>query len=429
MSRTPQIQKTIHGEPVDHTTYLRAILDEIDRYPDGARNADIARGLGAEWAELPLRTVLSQTLVNMARRNLIYRDLGERGLYKVSMVARRNGVNKFDADEQSILAAIRAEGGICQWRDILEAHDCRPVVSKLNSDDVRTAYKALKANADYQRLKSVIANSQLIRQDFAQRGVYNLPWAELGAHPLRGKWFALMSKVSYIESCAKAKTEPDLNFWRDYIRDAYFTHVGEAFANLRKQFGDSEDDLLADSRIYGAVVALARAAPKEVNRIRTEWRDRTDVWVQARRDAAEAEADALEAEGKPWSHLQPIVRQDIEEYRAGRDDEWEKKHIRWLYSRFERGTVGTHVHAPLLLYTTVAEHYGKCPAALSRGIIVDRPHDDVRIRPHRTRRTSWELIEEHAVNAVADERQRAYLYQDDIDLDEELDIDEAPSST
>ncbi|AFU88310.1 hypothetical protein CcrColossus_gp440 [Caulobacter phage CcrColossus] len=418
MSRIPQIQKTIHGVPVDHTTYLRAILDEIDRYPDGARNADVARGLGPEWAELPLRTVLSQTLVNMARRNLIYRDLGERGLYKVSMVARRSGVNKFDSDEQSILAAIRAEGGICQWRDILDAHDCRPKGVDAS---------IIKASPLYSRLTRVIANSQLIRQDFAARGVYNLPWAELGSLPLRGKWFALMSKVSFIESSAKAKLDVDLNVWRDQ-RDAYFAHVGEAFANLRKQFGDSEDDLLADSRVYGAVVTLARAAPKEVNIIRAEWRDRTDVWVQARRDAAEAEADALEAEGKTWSHLQPIVRQDIEEYRAGRDDEWDKKHIRWLYSRFERGTVGTHVHAPLLLYTAVAEHYGKCPAALSRGLIVDKPHDDVRLRPHRTRRTSWEMIEEQIAHEVADERQRELLYQDDIDLDEELDIDETPSS-
>lgn len=418
MSRTPQIQKTIHGEPVDHTTYLRAILDEIDRYPDGARNADIARGLGAEWAEAPLRTVLSQTLVNMARRNLIYRDLGERGLYKVSMVARRAGVNKFDSDEQSILAAIRAEGGICQWRDILDAHDCRP--KGVDAD-------VIKASPLYTRLHRVISNSQLIRQDFAARGVYNLPWAELGSLPLRGKWYALMSKVSFIESSAKAKVDLDLDVWRDQ-RDAYFAHVGEAFANLRKQFGDSEDDLLADSRIYGAVVALARAAPKEVNIIRAEWRDRTDVWVQARRDAAEAEADALEAEGKTWSHLQPIVRQDIEEHRAGRDEEWEKKHIRWLYSRFERGTVGTHVHAPLLLYTAVAEHYGKCPAALSRGLIVDKPHDDVRIRPHRSRRTRYEIIEEQIINEVADERQRDFLYQDDIDLDEVLDIDETPTS-
>ncbi|AXQ68981.1 hypothetical protein HOU00_gp144 [Caulobacter phage CcrPW] len=417
MSRTPQIQKTIHGEPVDHTTYLRAILDEIDRYPDGARNADIARGLGAEWAELPLRTVLSQTLVNMARRNLIYRDLGERGLYKVSMVARRAGVNKFDSDEQSILAAIRAEGGICQWRDILDAHDCRP--KGVDAD-------VIKASPLYTRLHRVIANSQLIRQDFAARGVYNLPWAELGSLPLRGKWYALMSKVSFIESCAKAKVDLDLDVWRDQ-RDAYFAHVGEAFANLRKQFGDSEDDLLADSRIYGAVVALARAAPKEVNIIRAEWRDRTDVWVQARRDAAEAEADALEAEGKTWNHLQPIVRQDIEEHRAGRDEEWEKKHIRWLYSRFERGTVGTHVHAPLLLYTAVAEHYGKCPAALSRGLIVDKPHDDVRLRPHRSRRTNYEIIQEQIANEIADERQREFLYQDDIDLDEELDIDETPT--
>lgn len=418
MSRTPQIVKTIHGQPVDHTTYLRAILDEIDRYPDGARNADVARGLGPEWADPPLRIVLSQTLVNMARRNLIYRDLGERGLYKVSMVARRNGVNKFDADEQSILSAIRAEGGICQWRDILDAHDCRP--KGVDAD-------VIKSSPLYARLHRVISNSQLIRQDFAARGVYNLPWAELGGLPLRGKWYALMSKVSFSESCAKAKIALDLDVWRDQ-RDAYFAHVGEAFANLRKQFGDSEDDLLADSRVYGAVVALARAAPKEVNIIRAEWRDRSDVWVQARRDAAEAEADALEAEGKSWTHLQAIVRQDIEEYRAGRDDEWEKKHIRWLYARFERGTVGTHVHAPLLLYTAVAEHYGKCPAALSRGLLIDKPHDDVRIRPHRTRRTSWELIEEQIANEVADERQREYLYQDDIDLDEVLDIDETSSS-
>lgn len=427
MGRTATIAKTINGVEVTQTQFLNEIVDQIDRYGDeGATVLDIARGMGTEWAEsTKARQQLAYTLANMIKRNLVYRPLGERGRYKVSQVARRSGVTRFDADERSILAAIRDAGGICRWRDIMEAHDVRP-----HGDSKEEAVNS----AMYRRLTDVIARSELIRQDLGLRGIYNLPWPEVSALPLMGRWAALLSKQQYLEERQNQKQAIDLNEWRNH-RDAFFFAVGDAFKIARKRHDKTAEEFVAMPGVRSAVMELARGAPQEVANIKQDWREYTakgvsalkekyEALIQAVRDAGEVECDALEDQGLPIDNvihriksdlalLEQQQRDEIAAYQDFRQGEWDGKWMYWLYRRFEEGSVGTHVNAPLTLYTSVAKTLNCCPAALSRGLVTPPMQDKHRSRPMTPRRTPMQKMEDDVRSELIDERQRIELYGED----------------
>jgi hypothetical protein len=248
----------------------------------------------------------------------------------------------------------------------------------------------------------VIRESKLIRQDFNKRGVYNLPWREVAAEPLRGKWAALIIKTTYLEQCYAIKGEVDDNAWREE-RDTFFYNVGAVFEKLRKSRNLSIGDMLDNRKVRAATADFVRAAPNEIAVIRQDWFDRTSIEVGKMKEAGAATSA-------------------IDEYREGREDELRLKLPEWLYRRFEKGRLGAHMMAPLAFYTTVADHFDCCPAQLSRGVFALLPLTDVRIRPERTRRTAEEIYDIKEQHAAWDRVQRETLYSPIEDEDEEDDL-------
>lgn len=405
MGRAATITKTIHGVEVTQVAFLNEIIDQIDRCGDeGATVVDIARGLGTEWEEsAQARQQLAYTIANMVKRNLILRVENERGLYKVSMVARRSGVTRFDADERSILASIRDAGGICQWRDILEAHDIRP------HGEFKT--EALNS-ALYRRLTDVILKSELIRQDLGVRGVYNLPWEQVGALPLRGCWAALLTKMHYLEERQNLKLSVDLDDWR-LARNTFFTNVGVAFEEARDRHNKSAEEVVLMPGIRAAVMELARRAPQEVANAKQVWRIESEKHVT--RIAARYAALIENADGPDAvALLRHNQRSEVAAYTDSRIADWDSQWMCKLYLLFEKGSVGAHVHAPLTLYTAVAKTFNCCPAALSRGLVTPPMQDKNRSRPMSTRRTSMQKMEDDVISEIIDERQRRSLYGDEL---------------
>lgn len=381
MPRYAQVEKSIHGQPVSQTEFLKAIARAINKHPDGARLADILPDLGPEWDTPERKKLLATTLANMLNRGTIAQVDDERGLYCLSNFARRNGVNDFDSVEQSILAVIREHGGFCRFRDIMIAHNLNPVGEDADIVRIDPAYK---------RVLDVISRSQLIRQDAAERGVYNLPWPEVANLPLLGRWAALLLKTTWEENRERDENndyvDRDRTSWWKW-RDNHYFNVGQAAKLLREAKGWSVDDLLAKKKVYAALAELERKAPVEVNIIRQDVFDRTSVKVAEMKEAGASQ-------------------DEIDAFKEARLAELNHRQLEWLYKRFERGSTGAHYHAPLVLYNALAEAYGACPAALSRGVPSFLPYAD-RIRPERTRRHAIDIDEERdAIQADIDRQTR-----------------------
>lgn len=393
MPRFPTVEKTIHGKLVTQTVFLNAILALIQNFPDGARAGDIIGDLGEEWMAPDRKRLLASTLINMAKRGTLVQVENEKGLYRATNFARRNGVNNFDGVEKSILSVIREHGGFCRYKDILVAHDVNPVGEE----------KWRVSDPIYSRINDVIRKSELIRQDAGERGVYNLPWDECLTLPLRGYYAALLVKTTWEENRKPGDTADDRKTGWRALRDSLFYNVGLAFRQLRELRGWSVDDLLAHKPVYAAMAELQRRAPNEIAIIRQDVFDRTSVTVEEMRAAGASQ-------------------EEVEAYREARVEELNRRQLEWLYKRFERGELGAHYHAPLAFYTSIAALYDVCPASLSRGVITFKPYDDVRIRPERTRRHVNDIAMARADLESEMEFQARMFAEMNVrdDLDEEL---------
>jgi hypothetical protein len=387
-----RIEKTIHGKPVAHHIFVSAIFAAIEEFPEGAKTADVIVALGPEWDNAPGKKYISTMLINLFNRGVIER-IDEKGAYVSTQFGRRGGVNKFVSDEKSILQAIRAEGGFCQFRDIMEAHDVRP-----HGSDTKDYIN----HPVYQRIVKVIRESELIRQDTLKRGVYNLPWSETLSLPLRGRYAALLIEAQWEELRGKTPTdqmEKPVNSWRK-LRDSFFANVGETFKMARRAKGVSAATMLEDTKVWAAMAKFVRVAPRECAVIRQDWFDHTGVEVDRKREAG-------------------ATFEEIEAYRAERDEELRIRMAEWLYKRFERGSLGAHVHAPLIFYTAVADYLECCPASLSRGMIAMQPYA-VRLRPQSTRRSGYDIMIAESDMEIH-EAQRARWLAGEFDEEDEPD--------
>jgi hypothetical protein len=343
-------EKTIHGQPVSQTVFLNTIVEALGGM-GGGRAGDLVEVLGSEWETTEAKQVLNQTLLNLSRRGTLRRIEGERGLYEVTTHGRRAGVSVFDRLEKDILDVIRSHGGFCRMRDILDAFGVRPVGpdrQDMQNDPV------------YTRVLQVIGKSEMIRQDHIVRGVYNLPIAETESLPLCGRWAAMIIEAG----CGVVKGgKLDDEVWREE-RDLFFSNVGGTFKALREIRGLTAAQVLDDPAIHTACCELQRRAPKEVAIIRSAWMDRIEI--ERRRMAA---AD------KPIDEINAYIDEETERLTPTMP--------RSLYSRFEKGALGAHFHAPLALYEAVAKFYGVRASALSRGVISPEPAEE-RLRPAQT---------------------------------------------
>lgn len=352
MSRAPT-PKSIHGQSVTQQQFLNAIVETLDGL-GGGRMQDIVKALGAEWDTPDGRQQVNQTLVNMSRRGTIRRMEGERGLYEVTVQGRRRGVSIFDRQEKDILDVIRSHGGFCRLRDILDAFGVRPVGP--DRDIIRT-------DATYERVMKVIRQSEVIRQDHIKRGVYNLPWAETHALPLRGRWVGMIME-SGLYAAKGGNGEPLKREAWEEERDLFFSNVGGAFKVLREARGLTAEEFTSDPAILATLCELQRQATNEVAIVRSAWMDRIEIERRKQTDA-----------GKPVDEINAWIERET--------DRMEPALTRSLYSRFEKGAVGAHYHAPLSLYVQAAKFYGVCPVALSRGMIAALPAEE-RLRPAPT---------------------------------------------
>jgi hypothetical protein len=349
MSRAPS-PKSIHGQSVTQQQFLNAIVETLDGL-GGGRMQDIVKALGAEWDTHEGRQQINQTLVNMSRRGTIRRMEGERGLYEVTTYGRRAGVSVFDRQEKDILDVIRSHGGFCRLRDILEAFDVRPVGAER---------KEVRNDPVYVRIMQVIRRSTVIRQDHIKRGVYNLPWGETHALPLRGRWAGMIFE-SGLYAAKGPNGEPLKREAWEEERDLFFANVGGAFKVLREGRGLTAEEFAGDPAILASLCELQRQAPNEVAIVRGAWMDRIEI---ERRKMTEV--------GKPVDEINAWIERET--------DRMEPALTRSLYSRFEKGAVGAHYHAPLSLYVNAAKFYDVCPVTLSRGIIAGLPPEE-RLRP------------------------------------------------
>ncbi len=261
-----------------------------------------------------------------------------------------------------------------------------------------------------------------------KRGVYSLPWLELQGYPLQGRYAALQIEQAWNEVKGHNIRGEDLksSIVRDWRiqRDIFFATVGDMFRVLRLIKQIDIPTLLDNRMVRVALADLQRAAPNEVNIIRQDWFDRTSIEIDRMRADADTERDALltaNATADELNSARHRIDAAVEEYRTQREEEFRLRTPEWLYKRFEQGTVGTHVHAPISLYEAVAAFYDVCPAALSRGLMVIRPIDDLRIRPMSTRRHPVEIAEEEVRIEMEREAMLRMLYAaDDDEVDEML---------
>ena len=399
MPRYPVVEKTIQGKPIAHHLFLSAILDQ-GKHPNGTRVCDLVEAFGPEWNSAAGKKYLATALSNLANRGVIRRDAEERGRYHTTNQGKRNGATKFDADEKSILAVLRQHGGFARFRDIAEAHDVRP-----HGPDARDTY----IHPVYQRIVNVLRASTIIRNDTLVRGLYNLPWDELATYPLRGKYAALLIKEMWEEVRRDhgagdprpiEEMHPHVQSWR-FVRDNYFSCVGEAFKLLRMTKGVTIPQMMDDLKVRSALSEFQRVAPMEVQVIRQDWSDRSFLKVEEMKAAGASPGDILD-------------------YREERERELITKLPEWLYKRFERGSLGAHVNAPLSFYIAVAEYFDCCPASLSRGLTVLKPWDE-RTRVGTVRRPAIEIALHEADNEVALERNREF-WETLMDADVEVDL-------
>jgi len=404
--------KTINGKPVTHTEFLKEVITTIDELgPENAKVANIASKFGEEWCTPAGKKLLSQTLANMLGRGHVALVDGKPGLYRTTANVKRNGVNRFDADEEAILTVIRDHGGFCRFRDIMEAFGMRAV----GEDAKDITFQPL-----YVRLIEVLRESKRIRQDFIQRGIYNVPWAEMQGLPVRGLWASMMIKVTWSElrqTWDMPATDDEGRPGWYKLREEFFTNVHLAFERLRTTAQMTVDELLDERVMRLAIADFERAAPTVLSVIYDEWRAYTDEEIE-RRDAAYALAVAqMEAGGgsaHDLSRLQVEHQADIDIYRDARQQELDLKRPIWLYKKFEKGDVTAHCRAPLSLYTAMAEVFGLCPASLSRGMIALLPYEQ-KVVPRKTRRPQREIEDAQIEVDLAIERTQAWLEEEALD--------------
>lgn len=417
MPRHPVVQKTIHGQEVSQTVFLRTVAEAISECEGGATAGDLTSMLGEEWSQPQMRQLLASTLINMAGRGTIRRVEGHKGLYVTTNHFRRAGVNQFDTDEQAILTAIRRRGGFCRLKDIMEDFDVRPAGGPEGQADI-------KGITEYQRVLRVIMKSDLIRQDIVDpaigAGIYNVPWSEVAALPLVGRYVVPYIHHTMKEIKLAVGARVTSREWWDE-RDAFFSQVGDAFKRLRKMRGLEAQDVVDLKPVRAAVAEFQRKAGPPINEIRHEWMDRMSDTIEAMRTASEISEEGTASERKRK------VDHEIAAYRDEQEQLRDTKLGVLLYKRFEKGNPGAHYFAPLILYQAVAEAFEVCPAALSRGVIALLPHTE-RLRPTRDRRSMDEIIDAELRTEAAIEATRQLLYGSMHDAEDGEEADDPEQS-
>lgn len=347
------LPKTIHGTSVTQQEFLNTLVEALSAMGGGGVG-DLIPTLGPEWETREGKQRLAQTLCNLVKRGTLRNLDGQRGVYEVTVYGKRAGVSVFDRQEKDILDVIRSHGGFCHLRDILEAFGVRPVGP--DRQDIQN-------DTLYTRLQQVIRRSTVIRQDHIERGVYNLPWDQTHALPLRGEWAAMLIKHGWAMARGAGNEQDNVEDWRGE-RDAFFQVVGCAFKALREARGLSAEEFAEEVSIRPVLYELIKRAPKEIANITGDWTARTEAQRLGMIEAGATDAEVFDFVTEDSAQMEPSLP-------------------RCIYSRFEKGIVGAHFHAPLSLYVKIADFFNVCPASLSRGLIAPIP-DSERLRPAHT---------------------------------------------
>lgn len=383
---TENISKTIKGVAVNQSTFKRAIAEALQTMPEGGGANDVVPFLGPEWDTPEGRKVVSNTMINMFKARILRRAGDKRGVYTVPANFHRRGVSATDQIERSILDSIRKRGGFATFAQIMDDHDCRPhgeEAIEIRRIQTRRRYGTatkedwnflaaydVRDTTVYSQIKTLLRESEVIRQDLLILGLYNLPQDELNTMTLRGYYGGLMARATAAEFGLSTKKASK-------ARDDFFVSVGAAYNHARVSQNISRNDFIQRPKVAKALYALMQYEP-----VKREINDWYSGETQAR-------VDAMNAAGA--SH------QEIADFREDRRNSREGRQVLFdLLERFEAGEPGfgvnIHCWAPVSFYEVLAAELQIDPVMASRGVVTL----DLRgpkLRPDRNTPTAGRLAE------------------------------------
>lgn len=279
------IEKTINGQPVTQTEFLRAICETLNKFPEdeGGRMADLVNAFGPEWDNDYGRQLMSNTLTTMRRRGMLQQVGDRKGYYRTTRTAsrERGGVNSFEQTENTLVDVIRMHGGVMKMRDIADylapygaerikfqgdynrgntrrGKFHRTEWSRMPKEEREwrvaqgMAYKSHRS-----QLHNVIAKSLRIRRASDVPGWYSLEPHELLQIPqssrnlsvLMGTAGRRLAKQAIQRGVAEARDDD----WYAILREPIFRHLGYMIDAVRDLSGMTVEELVAMPVVHKAM--------------------------------------------------------------------------------------------------------------------------------------------------------------------------------
>lgn len=373
-----EIARTVNGVSHGRAEYVRLLCTTIDKIrgdiPEeefvGARVDDIIQMWGDPAHDTPDgRRILAQDLFRLSTRQNRALDPISRGRYVVHPNYRRQGNNRFEATEKTVIPWLIDNGGFMSHTAIRERLGLKARLGTLRKPKSNLSHTPKPASIDRSEeglaaihatdsedtdLRFVLSRSQIIRSDFPVRNLWNLSFPLLDAIPLEGRWAKVMIEHAVAQVCmlrkkADAHEASDLPRLGAQETHTYFKQVGATFRRLRQDYHNvSTAALFRDPILRKAVEATA-----------------------AQHEGRFGFLDYLEQRGNPL-RSKAIDNYPPAYHDAEGEDDWAKV-VLWM---FEDGDYETHLTVRTPFYKAFAAHFWVDAPALSRGMIRRLPSVD-----------------------------------------------------
>lgn len=360
--------KQVGEELLDQTDYKRAICEKLKEL--GSATPD-SLGMALDIPNtLEDRQFLYNALLGLKKRGVLMTP--NWGVYVVSPAYDAKGVSRLDEIDQNVEWLLYDMGGIASVHQIFQALGGE--YAKMSAED-RKQYADLKTASElrlFNRYQPNPNNSVLLKQvrqslekiavrDFGKQGVWNLPYEKMKGHIITGEYLSVMAMVEFSALFPSAADEYK---WLDF-RERRFLEIGSLVEDLRLEAALDIDEVITDRRVRNGLLEMKDVLTKSPGvsaarlksllvRGRHRYNLRTELTIISQEERAQAE-QALEDDPNA----------DVSIY--------EKDKLWRLMSRFEQGSLRSHLAAPTDLYRGLGELYGVDASSLSLGILVRAP--------------------------------------------------------